>query len=82
MPNNKKIRSKEKKQARSAARAGDVPPLVRQAVPPWVQEAGERIKAANAIKDLSVGLEPFLAIDLPALKSATGEIIGVFTLFV
>ncbi|CAM9408053.1 unnamed protein product [Sphacelaria rigidula] len=64
MPNNKKNRSKEKKQARFAARTGDVPPSV--------QEAEGRIKAANATKDLSVGLEPFLAIDLPAPKSVTG----------
>lgn len=73
MPNPKKNKSKEKKLARAARVAGGKP----RPGSPAVQAAEMRIKAANSVQDLSLGLEPFLAIDLPAPKSSTGK--GIYT---
>lgn len=55
MPSSKKERSKKKK-------AG------KRSVSPAVDAAAARLKAANAVAELSSGVEAFLSIDLPAAK--------------
>eukprot|EP00903_Cladosiphon_okamuranus_P018756 g17258.t1 len=58
MPSTKKQRGKKKKGAAAAPKRS-----------PAVEAAASRIEAANAIPELSAGLEPFLSIDLPAAAS-------------
>lgn len=56
MPSAKKQRAKKKKAATTTAPKRS----------PAVAAAASRIEAANAVPELSAGLEPFLSIDLPA----------------
>ena len=66
MPNAKKQRGKKKK---AGAGAGAAAPKR----PPATAAAASRIEAANAVLDLSTGLEPFLSIDLPAAPVAAAS---------
>eukprot|EP00752_Nemacystus_decipiens_P015087 g13441.t1 len=60
MPSAKKQRAKKKKAASTTAPKRS----------PAVGAAASRIEAANAVSELSAGLEPFLSIDLPAASSS------------
>lgn len=72
MSSGKKDRSKKnKKQAATTAAAAAAPKRSPFAA---VHAAAARLKAANAVTELSKGLEAFLSIDLPADKS--GAILG------
>ncbi len=67
MPNAKKQRGKKKK---AGAGAGAAAPKR----PPGTAAAASRIAAANAVPDLSTGLEPFLSIDLPSAAGAADPV--------
>lgn len=61
MPSAKKERSRKKKQ---------VATVPRRSLPTALRAAAARIEAANAVSDLSTGMEAFLAIDLPPPRKA------------
>lgn len=92
MPSGKKDRSKQKKQAEAtasaAASAASAAVAAVAAAPkresPFaaVHAAAARLKAANAVPELSKGLEAFLSIDLPADTSGAllvGETLEIGT---
>ncbi|CAM9806092.1 unnamed protein product [Scytosiphon promiscuus] len=64
MPSAKKQRGKKKKPAGAPKRS------------PAVAAAATRIATANAVLELSAGLEPFLSIDLPAAPSPSASSAG------